>query len=117
MSRTTRRNGWTYWESNKREAVLRNSFFGNRYWISQMPEDYQYRINDVPGLCEAKYIHRDLGKQFRQNVYMGYLEYNKYGIRAKQRDALRKVLKGEDYFLDERALLINARGIAEWEGS
>lgn len=74
MSRTIRRKGWTYWKSAKREAALRNSFFGNRAWINEsLPEDYRYRINDVPGLCEAEYIHRDLGKQFRQNVYMGVL--------------------------------------------
>lgn len=116
MSRTTRRKGWTYWESNKHEAVNNNPLFGNRGWINQsMPEGYQYAINGVrQGFKSVRtFIHRDLKKGWRDEAHKGYLEYNKFCIRGKQRKALHDVMLGDDYTLDEKSIIKADRGISE----
>ena len=114
MSRTIRRKGWTYWESNQREAVENNPLFGNRGWInSSMPESYKYAINGVYDIKDvASFIHRDLKKGWRYDEYMNWIDSST--MRPKQRAALSKVLRGEEYMFDERSELKRCRGIAEW---
>lgn len=120
MSRTTRRTGWTYWESNKRYAVENNPLFGNKGWIMKsdvVNEAYRSWMAGEPVSIwddVSAFIHRDLKKGWRYEAHRGYLEYNKFAIRAKQRAALHKVMLGDDYLLDERSVIKRDRGISEW---
>ncbi|AHY25358.1 hypothetical protein PS2_112 [Serratia phage PS2] len=118
MSRTIRRKGWNYWESAAHDAVKNNPLFGNKGWIirANMPIEYQRAIAGQCMIVDdvASFIHRDLHQNYRQDSYKYWLDYKDSGIRTKQRNALKKVMEGFEYPVDEKSIIKAHRGIAEW---